>query len=472
MSQMNLIEDFIYSDELQDFVHFIDRRFRESNIFDITGMGRQEIKHSRVLGWLLGEDDEFHRKLFQSFMKNILASTQRAIDENQYEISRDVVDQLKRYVYFKEPKFEVEYEKDNIDIVLKDRKNEVFVFFENKVDASEAPSQLAAYRDIAQELISTGDKEEPEFKSCFGVFLTKEAVEPSSESKEGSLNRQFYCVGTYKDFGIALTDVLSQHEIYGWSPEQLMIGNHYLELLKKLNIIEDPDVQDMATKFWSTPEYKSALENLAILQKASKKNQVSNNQRKLLEKLESNSHYQSALSLLEEYKPDMQLELSKYLTDFISGNDHISLLSEKGGKRYIGFIDPRWNESVWTEIGSGDRDEKKPLLYYNFINYPDKLFISISIGPGSDSDKRERLRQCFIKNKQHLTERAVTEKALSPVYHQIYKFDVLKRTDYELDESDINYLKPKIDAMMDEFFSCPGGDFETICEFLNACSID
>ena len=461
------IEEFIYSDDFQEFVDYVDLKFREENIFDITGMSRQEIKYSKTLGWLLGGNDEFHRKVFKLFIKNVLSTTQRAIDENDYKIDSALIKYhknikyLKKYIYFKEPKFQVKNEKEHMDITFDDEGNNVFILIENKVDAQESKNQLSEYME----------KSLNKREHCFGIFLTKEGDEPKIESEKGKENREFYLIGSYSDIGSALSTVLNQNEMYGWTPEQMMVSSHYLDLLKKQNIIEDKEAQERANKIWSTPLYKTALDAL-LKQKISANSKKHTSDIEInFELLKSRDQYNNALNILTQYRPDSQRELSKYLVEYIESNKSIFL--ENSNKRYIAFYDKRWNQGKWqgnSDINSNSNGEGP--LRYVFVNYPDKLFLSISIGPGDDAI-RKNIYDCFINQSGELS--SITTKKLSKTYHQIYKFAILSSEDYALENSNsdleqektnLEKLKSKIDTRISEFFATPDGDFGKINNFL------
>jgi len=474
------IKDFIYSDDFQEFVDYVDLKFREENIFDITGMSRQEIKHSRTLGWLLGGNDEFHRKIFKLFIKNVLNTTKRAIDDYQYEIDPNHLKSFKEYVYFKDPKFQVKNEDKDIDIALEDLGNKKFILIENKIDAGESPDQLNKYRedvtkrmDVANKKDET-DKDEVSKYECFGIFLTKEGDEPKKDSTKGKENREFYLIGSYSDIGSALSTVLNQNEMYGWSPEQMMIGSHYLDLLKKRNIVEDKEAQERATKIWSTDSYKTTLDALIKQKKKEDNKRSSSNLDSTFELFKSRDQYNNALNILTRYRPDSQRELSNYLVDYIMKSTE-NIRYEKSNKRYINFYDTRWNQGEWQGSSDTHSNEEGPLRYV-FVNLPDKLFLSISIGPGDDTI-RKNIRDCFIENKSEQFSGSITSKALSKTYHQIYKFEILSSKDYapensnsDLEQENINLenFKSKIGTRMSEFFATTNGDFEKINTFLSS----
>jgi len=472
------IKEFIYSDDFQEFVDYVDLKFREENIFDITGMSRQEIKHSRTLGWLLSAEGEFHRKAFKLFIKNVLHTTQRAIDENHYEVDSEYLDSFKKYVYFEEPKFQMKNEDKDIDIALEDLGNKKFILIENKIDAGESPDQLKKYREDVTKRMYVANKNDETDKNkakvskyeCFGIFLTKEGTEPKEDSTDGEKNREFYLIGSYSDIGSALSTVLNQNEMYGWSPEQMMIGSHYLDLLKRQNIIEDKEAQERATKIWSTPSYKTTLDALI---KQENKEANSSNLESTFELFKSRDQYNNALNILTQYRPDSERELSNYLVEDIKSNQSITLGNST--KRYIGFYDKRWNQGEWQSSSDTHSNEEGPLQYV-FVNKPNQLFLSISIGPGDDTI-RKKIRDCFIKNKSGQFSESITTKKLSKTYHQIYKFAILSSEDYAVGNSsstpeqeniNLEHLKSKIKTRMSEFFAKPDGDFEKINTFLSS----
>ena len=112
MSDLKVIKDFIFNDEVQDVLSKIDDRLMDFNILEITSMGNQEIKHSNVLSWLFSDKEhELGYKILNDFLKKVVA-------QNNF-------DALNEYLYLSKNNQDITIyrEKDNIDLLIVDKNN-------------------------------------------------------------------------------------------------------------------------------------------------------------------------------------------------------------------------------------------------------------------------------------------------------------------------------------------------------------
>lgn len=80
--ELKLVEDFIYNDKVQNILSQINSNVMDFNILEITGMGTQEIKHSKILGWLF--DDSQHNLEYQildGFLKKVVQEKDNECNE-------------------------------------------------------------------------------------------------------------------------------------------------------------------------------------------------------------------------------------------------------------------------------------------------------------------------------------------------------------------------------------------------------
>ncbi len=413
-----LVQNFVYQDDFQCFIDNIQMQFKNQNFFEIVGMDHQEIKHSRTLGWLLGNNGQFSKRVFIGFIKKVLTTTEQA---NEYPISDNRFKALKKYLYLyaRNANFLVKYEHDDIDILLIDEGNKTVIFIENKVFAKESSGQLKKYRESIQ-------KEYPEDSedswNTFGVFLSPNAEEPDKKSDEGQKNRNYYFLASYEDVKESLVSVLEESKQFHWTPEQIMLGEHYLDLLLRNNIVTNEKTQELAQKIWSSSEYKQALD------------------------------------ILFEYRPDRQLEINKIITALFQNEKRENIIVEKSSKQYIRFVDKRWDKLEFQQLGNEQWIGSKRLLAYEIKNLPDKILLTLVIGPGDESSRNNLFRDCreseiaFFKSRQKISDR----------WTQIGSTAIIDKLN---DGMSLESIQNKITKKLDTFFS-EKGVFAEVNEFL------
>ena len=129
------------------------------SMFDVLGMARNEIRHSRVLRWLL-DPNESHGlgPLFlRAFLQKVCMAGGDAFDLLTADLDT----------------FSVYHEYKHIDLLLLSRESGIVVAIENKVDSSEHDNQLKRYEDVLRT-----DFPEDKFKRAF-VYLTPDGDDAS-----------------------------------------------------------------------------------------------------------------------------------------------------------------------------------------------------------------------------------------------------------------------------------------------------
>jgi len=232
---------------------------KKFNVFEITGMSTQEIRHSNTLAWLLGDNEHnIEDYFFVELLKKCLSITQKHIDEDDYPYKKFKIDELKKYIYLPERKREIEIRREykNIDILVIDRSNRHTFVIENKLDSSENENQLYKYYSIvSQEFLDFNN---------FYIFLSKYANEPDELSNEGNLNRQNYLLCSYNEI-LEIIDTLiclDAKENKQLLEEFKIILKSYKDLLIRRNIVENKELQELCSQIWSNPEYCRALDIL------------------------------------------------------------------------------------------------------------------------------------------------------------------------------------------------------------------
>lgn len=252
-NEKEIVESFIFNDEISDVINQINNHLKPNNIFEISGMGSQEIKHSKILGWLMSSDHEMKDNFFINFLKHTIVFT----EEQDYKYPAVVLKKLKEYIYLssKNRHLIVKFEYKNIDILVIDESNKFVFVIENKVYAQESSEQLAKYRKIVFEDFNGYEQ--------FGIFLTIDGTLPDDTSNGGSENLEFYLVAWYEKIYTILQDILSKNTLT-LSIETRIIIEHYMDLLLRRDIVSNNEVKKICEQIWNEKEYKAALEILFL----------------------------------------------------------------------------------------------------------------------------------------------------------------------------------------------------------------
>ena len=233
MENYEELENFIFDDNVQDILDKIKNSVMNFNILEITGMGSQEIKHSNILAWMFSNSEHnLEYKILEGFLKKV-------VDANEIN---ETTTFLKHYIYLpkNDKNITIYREKDNIDLLIVDNANEVVIAIENKVYASERydgddGGQLNKYYERV-------DKSYKYFKNKIFIYLTIDGLSPESEE-----NQKIWLNATHEMIGEAVEDILEKQTIL---PKAEMILTSYIDLLKRRNIMEDKNLEELCKKIW------------------------------------------------------------------------------------------------------------------------------------------------------------------------------------------------------------------------------
>ena len=233
MENYEELENFIFDDNVQDILDKIKNSVMNFNILEITGMGSQEIKHSNILAWMFSNSEHnLEYKILEGFLKKV-------VDANEIN---ETTTFLKHYIYLpkNDKNITIYREKDNIDLLIVDNANEVVIAIENKVYANERSDgkdggQLKNYCKIV-------DENYKNFKNKIFIYLTIDGLSPESEE-----NQKIWLNATHEMIGEAVEDILEKQTIL---PKAEMILTSYIDLLKRRNIMEDKNLEELCKKIW------------------------------------------------------------------------------------------------------------------------------------------------------------------------------------------------------------------------------
>lgn len=223
-----------HQDELLEFLPELEKLSQTRatiNIFEVTGMGQQEIKHSNVLGFFLdpggkhGMEDRFLKRILQSTVKSLPVNSNAS--HKAPSALRIMLDDYSDAV--------VHREWLRMDLIIVSEANKTVFVIENKVGAKEGDNQLTRYREKIDE--------QPKFKGYQKIyaFLTPDGDE-ASDSEWGQI--------TYEE---VLTNLLeSQKERTNKiSSEAKLLIEHYTQLIRRNVLMNEKELVEACREIYN-----------------------------------------------------------------------------------------------------------------------------------------------------------------------------------------------------------------------------
>ena len=240
-NDLEILKEFINDKEAQEKINAIKNSVMDFNIFEITGLGSQEIKHSNTLAWLFGDNEHgLKYQILERFLKFTLENSDNTSES--YE-------NLEKYLKIQEKNIRVFRESDNIDLLVIDENSKFVITIENKVEADESKKQLPRYRKFI-------DNKFKKFKRTY-IFLTKDGRLPADETERG-----WWLIATYKMVGDSIECSLKNNKL---SQKADIILSSYADLLKRKNIMGDKELQNLCEQIWD--KYEKELQILISYKK-------------------------------------------------------------------------------------------------------------------------------------------------------------------------------------------------------------
>ena len=235
-NDLEILKEFINDKEAQEKFNAIKNSVMDFNIFEITGLGNQEIKHSNTLAWLFGDNEHgLKYQILERFLKFTLENGNNT--SKRYE-------NLEKYLKIQEKNIRIFRESYNIDLLLIDENNKLVITIENKVEADEGEEQLLKYRKFI-------DDKYKDFERIY-IFLTKDGHSPKDKSEQSQ-----WLTATYKMIGESIKYALKDNN----PPQKAnIILSSYVDLLKRRNIVSNEKLQNLCEQIWD--KYEKELQIL------------------------------------------------------------------------------------------------------------------------------------------------------------------------------------------------------------------
>lgn len=262
-------------------------------------------------------------------------------------------------------------ERDNIDILMFNERLNFMIVVENKIKSLEHSDQLTRYRKHISERYQN-------VKTVY-LFLSLDGREPSDIH---------YGPITYETVCSVIEEICSTRE-KTLGPDVAVLLRHYAQMLRRY-LMEDSKLIELSQQIYGK--------------------------------------HRRALDFIFEQRPDVQSDLADVLKQNISA--HFGLVSDHCTKSYVRFAPRAWDKikelnesSGWTPTGR--------VLLFEFRNFPDKLQLSLIIGPGNQ-DVRQKIFDMAIKRKDLYKPSYTT---LYPKWNQIWSKQFAGKKELQHEES-------------------------------------
>jgi hypothetical protein len=344
------------------------------NVFEVLGVVQQEVRHSNFLAWLLNPSQ--NHGLGDYFLKRFLwKTTAAARDLGIQTLTPLEVDALDLTAMV------ARREWMNIDVMLISQQQRLACAIENKLYGTEHSNQLDRYAQTCLE-------EFPDYRLHF-IYLNASGSEPSSE--------QWVPIGY--DIVRDLVEGCLKARGSSLGNEVQTFLRHYADMLRR-HIMRESNIEELCQRIYTK--------------------------------------HQQALNLLFEYRPDRQLQVTRFLEELIKANPLWEL--DDCTKECVRFA-PRLWEPPHQRKGSGWTKSRRILLF-EFYNRGG-LRLSLYIGPG-DQEIRGRIFEGAASNKVF----KLTQKMLGAKWNRIWTTEFVNPEHYE---QDIEWIESQIKDRMSTF---------------------
>ena len=361
----------------------------EFNLFDVLGVERSELRHSRVLEWLI--DPRGSHGLGNSFLRGFLKCISSDGDRTGVSrVSPAVVDGWDLL------DVETVRERDRIDILVVGESDGFVCLIENKVDSKEHTNQLSRYLKVVEQRY-------PCLK-VLPVYLTPVGAKPSKERDA----ERFVSLG-YSEIVELLRDVLETRVA--------MVNSNVAVFLEQYE-------QTLRRRILDTP---SDIDRLA--------SQVYSNHR-------------DAINHIIETKQRIMNVTNWAIDPAIDRHGPEDLLEDYHGNKHRRFYSKALDGI--QELGKGVRWTKsRRMALFEFMYVEEThLTMTLMIGPG-DQETRERLWE--LRKRKNFEDSWNLERQFKDGRHfPIYVKEILNEQDYS--PFDPGEARQKIEKSVSEFF--------------------
>lgn len=365
----------------EDFTNLQNLAGEEVNLMEILGVAHRELQHSNFLAWLFNPNESHNLGDFtvKEFIKLYYRENQFADLGLQTKLS--VFD----FVHLDFDDLEIRREYKNIDLILLSRKNEFCIVIENKIYSSEGKGQLKKYRELIE-------KEYPDFKHKIYIFLSLFEQNITEEEQD------YYVQLDYSHI-VKLIELIIQRK--GLKDKSRFVFEQYLQTLKSM-LNQNKEIEEIAQRLYK--------------------------------------RYKSAFDLVFQYTKSDGLAGNNEIAEFILNEPNIKPYTSS--KSYIRFhplflfeLLPQMKKRNFVPQEFEFSDNY--VFHFEFQVRRDYINFCAYVGDG-DQFARRNLYELYLKN-YDVFSKVKQWKELTQKWHQSFKKEIIKKSEYEKSLEDENF---------------------------------
>lgn len=313
---------------------------REFNLFDVLGIARREVRHSRILAWLLnprgthGIGDTFLRWFLWEVAT--IAETRGVGNVTTKEVTGWRLEQVSARA-----------ERRNIDVLVLGQGDRFACSIENKINIGEHSNQLARYRKVVE-------RQYPGWKHLY-VFLTPDGREPAKDA-----DRAAYVPLTHEAVARLIERLLASEDVRA-NLDAASLLRQYTFTLRERVMESTGDATTLALQIYG--RHRAAIDRI---------NRALNNRVKIAE--------WTMQAVVQEKLEEASNELLEYswhnkrVRSFVA--PHLDIFGDKGQRMFFQVKHERdTNWYLWVGSGGTDVDDIRTRL----IGLPHKSSAPFSI---------------------------------------------------------------------------------------------
>lgn len=233
----------MFNQKLTDFLLYLENQSSDDfakwltgiNIFEILGISSAEIRHSRMLAWLLNPKE--NHMLRDKFLKKLLLCV---LDKNSHASSIQATEVILKD--FSDSQIFRE-SKNNIDIFLTSDVHQFNIVIENKTFTQDHDNQLKKYRQYVE-------KEYKGYQNLF-VYLTPSGLPPYEASEE---EKEYWQLLSYQEISDILQELVDDRSV---DDKVCYILKEYNDNIRR-NILNDRELKALSSEVYF--KYKEVLD--------------------------------------------------------------------------------------------------------------------------------------------------------------------------------------------------------------------
>jgi hypothetical protein len=302
---------------------------RPFNICTALGLGRQELRHSELLAYLLDprQPHGLGNRVAQALLHRVALFGASIFD----------VDELKL------DGLEVRREWEHIDILLVSPHDQIVVVIENKIDSDEHSNQLKRYYE-------TAIKRYPDWR-IIGIYLTLYGIEPAD-----TIDRERYMTLSYND----VAQVLHEVSVSPIMPDVATLLRHYIQLVRS-KLVPDPDSDQAHLARTLYRDHRAAI-SVAMAEGDARQRMIQRHFDRLLDQTNS-----------QAVQP---LDQNRYY------------INSQFARKQTRFVPPHWHR---PELQVSDEwTQSRLVMLFQFIHDPNEIWLVLTVGPAKEAEPLRR----------------------------------------------------------------------------------